>query len=76
MLAPAFGNPGGNTLREFHYQSRCMSMVERREANPAVLQRSQRGLVRRASGAGGSGIGASWVASRTVGFEPLDQVFV
>ena len=28
MLAPALGNPSGNTLREFHYQSRCMAMIE------------------------------------------------
>ena len=32
MLSPAFGNPQGNTLREFHYQSRCMRMIEKAEA--------------------------------------------
>ena len=32
MLSPAVGNPQANTLREFHYQSRCMGMIEQAEA--------------------------------------------
>ena len=32
MLSPALGNPQANTLREFHYQSRCMDMIEAAEA--------------------------------------------
>jgi hypothetical protein len=35
MLSPAVGNPQANTLREFHYQSRCMDMIERVEARRA-----------------------------------------
>ena len=31
MLSPALGNPSGHTLREFHYQARCMRMIEARE---------------------------------------------
>ena len=31
MLSPALGNPNGNTLQEFHYQSRCIQMVEAHE---------------------------------------------
>lgn len=31
MLSPAVGNPQANTLREFHYQSRCLTMIERAE---------------------------------------------
>lgn len=31
ILSPALGNPQANTLREFHYQSRCMDMIERAE---------------------------------------------
>lgn len=31
MLSPAVGNPQANTLREFHYQSRCMRMIEEAE---------------------------------------------
>ncbi len=43
MLSPALGNPGGHTLRELHYQSRCMDMIEAHEA--------------RAGGAGAAGTG-------------------
>ena len=32
MLAPALGNPQANTLREFHYQSRCLTLIEATEA--------------------------------------------
>ena len=32
MLSPAVGNPQANTLREFHYQSRCMDMIEATES--------------------------------------------
>ena len=28
MLSPALGNLSGHTLREFHYQARCMRMIE------------------------------------------------
>ena len=31
MLSPALGNPSGHTLREFHYQARCMRMIEAHE---------------------------------------------
>ncbi len=31
MLSPALGNPSANTLREFHYQSRCYAMMVDRE---------------------------------------------
>ena len=31
ILSPALGNPQANTLREFHYQSRCMAMIEAAE---------------------------------------------
>ena len=34
MLSPALGNPQANTLREFHYQSRCMAMIEAAERGP------------------------------------------
>ena len=34
MLSPALGNPQANTLREFHYQSRCMDMIEAAERGP------------------------------------------
>ena len=27
MMSPALGNPNGNTLQEFHYQSRCIEMI-------------------------------------------------
>lgn len=27
MMSPALGNPNGNTLQEFHYQSRCINMI-------------------------------------------------
>ena len=27
MLSPALGNPSAHTLREFHYQSRCLNMI-------------------------------------------------
>ena len=27
MMSPVLGNPHGNTLQEFHYQSRCIDMV-------------------------------------------------
>ena len=32
MMSPALGNPNGNTLQEFHYQSRCIRMVNEHEA--------------------------------------------
>mgnify|MGYP007078168241 CR=1 FL=1 len=32
MLSPALGNPSAHTLREFHYQSRCMRLISRHEA--------------------------------------------
>ncbi|KAL1495487.1 hypothetical protein AB1Y20_016853 [Prymnesium parvum] len=28
MLSPALGNPLGNTLQEFHYQSRCIQQID------------------------------------------------
>jgi hypothetical protein len=31
MMSPALGNPNGNTLQEFHYQSRCIDMINRHE---------------------------------------------
>lgn len=31
MLSPAMGNPGAHTLREFHYQSRCLGLIEAHE---------------------------------------------
>jgi hypothetical protein len=46
MMSPALGNPNGNTLHEFHYQSRCIGMVgehehaslSRRDAAGRILQ--------------------------------------
>lgn len=35
MLSPVFGNPGGNTMREFHYQSRCHALIVAREKRRA-----------------------------------------
>lgn len=37
MLSPAVGNPQANTLREFHYQSRCMSLMEATETRRGRL---------------------------------------
>ena len=31
MMSPALGNPNGNTLQEFHYQSRCIDMIKTHE---------------------------------------------
>ena len=31
MMSPALGNPNGNTLQEFHYQSRCIEMINEHE---------------------------------------------
>ena len=39
MMSPALGNPNGNTLQEFHYQSRCIDMINSHE-------RQKRGGVR------------------------------
>ena len=51
MLSPALGNPGGNTLREFHYQSRCMRMIRAREAvSPLVTSAASRKGARRRYG--------------------------
>ena len=33
MMSPALGNPNGNTLQEFHYQSRCIEMINGHEAS-------------------------------------------
>jgi hypothetical protein len=33
MMSPALGNPNGNTLQEFHYQSRCIEMINSHEAS-------------------------------------------
>ena len=38
MMSPALGNPNGNTLQEFHYQSRCINMIGSHERT------SRRGL--------------------------------
>ncbi|KAL1496703.1 hypothetical protein AB1Y20_014296 [Prymnesium parvum] len=35
MLSPALGNPAAHTLREFHYQSRCLRMMKKQEAEQA-----------------------------------------
>ena len=35
MMSPALGNPNGNTLQEFHYQSRCIRMINEHEASDA-----------------------------------------
>ena len=36
MMSPALGNPNGNTLQEFHYQSRCIDMINRHETSAHV----------------------------------------
>jgi hypothetical protein len=36
MMSPALGNPNGNTLQEFHYQSRCIDMINAYERSGGV----------------------------------------
>lgn len=42
MMSPALGNPNGNTLQEFHYQSRCIRMVNEHEAEARGGRRYER----------------------------------